>query len=768
MTNASARAKSRDWLWITCAVLVIATVHWRVMVGASVYVSDDLAREVLPIHSFAAGELAQGRLTPWCGLVGCGYPFWANCQSGAFYAPNLLFASGLPIGVSLGWLLWLHYSLAAIGMYALARRLGCSPPGGLVAGLVFAGSGFMAAHLIHYSIVCAAAFLPWWWYGVVRWHQRGDALAIGIIAASSACQLLAGHPQVWILTFVSATALSLALSGRDLRRNWRRVAGVPLLAATLGVGLAAVQLIPMLTLMRESGRSGGGHEFSTAYSLVARHLRCMIDVDRGGAQDWEYTGFVGVGTLALALLGAMRRGWTRADATLWALAIGALLMAMSAYNPLYHIVCRLPVLAGFRCWSRWLLVWSASISLLAGLGLTRLALDGGGDMLRRLRLDAAVILTIFYSQWQLLIVPGLVIICWPWLWGALPSSVAEYLINCSMMAGALMWRPRVLMAIAAPLLAAIIIHPGLRTRPHRGWLVLALGVVVALEATWFGYHYNTALPPAVMQSQYPELALADADAGRIGLSDFWALANRNVLHDVALTEVYAPLPLLRYGLLRARAGNFDDPNVAALFGARWVATPVKADVASVPGDLAGGTRHFLLRANESYRGTAWPVFRVEPTAALDLMLDTDGAATTPLLEAAFLDEPGAVDLPASEGAHGQAILAWQDGRGLGFDCETSAEGLLVIASTWYPGVSATVDGDPADVLRANVAFCAVPLPAGRHRVELIYRPHGLAAGLLVTGLSLLALVVWVAMRQRGATRCRRGRTEGNDDGRAGT
>ena len=109
-------------------------------------------------------------------------------------------------------------------------------------------------------------------------------------------------------------------------------------------------------------------------------------------------------------------------------------------------------------------------------------------------------------------------------------------------------------------------------------------------------------------------------------------------------------------------------------------------------------------------------------------------------------------LPATEGAHGRAIPAWEDGRGLGFDCETSADGLLIIASTWYPGVTATVDGEPVEVLRANVAFCATPLPAGRHRVELIYRPHGLAAGLAVTGLSLLALVVWLWTRGRGRPR----------------
>jgi len=65
-----------------------------------------------------------------------------------------------------------------------------------------------------------------------------------------------------------------------------------------------------------------------------------------------------------------------------------------------------------------------------------------------------------------------------------------------------------------------------------------------------------------------------------------------------------------------------------------------------------------------------------------------------------------------------------------------------------PGWRATLDGGAAPLLRANVAFRAVPVPAGRHEVELRYRPRSLILGLLVTavtGLSALAFAVGKAI-----------------------
>jgi uncharacterized membrane protein YfhO len=61
-----------------------------------------------------------------------------------------------------------------------------------------------------------------------------------------------------------------------------------------------------------------------------------------------------------------------------------------------------------------------------------------------------------------------------------------------------------------------------------------------------------------------------------------------------------------------------------------------------------------------------------------------------------------------------------------------------------------VDERPVAVLRANAKHMAVPLPPGRHRVELRYRSPGWRAGLWVAALSAVA-VAWLALARRPET-----------------
>jgi hypothetical protein len=71
-------------------------------------------------------------------------------------------------------------------------------------------------------------------------------------------------------------------------------------------------------------------------------------------------------------------------------------------------------------------------------------------------------------------------------------------------------------------------------------------------------------------------------------------------------------------------------------------------------------------------------------------------------------------------------------------------GYLVLSDTFYPGWQVTVDGQPAEILRANGAFRALPLDAGTHEVWFRYRPGSFVIGAVCSVTALIgALLVWI-------------------------
>ena len=75
-------------------------------------------------------------------------------------------------------------------------------------------------------------------------------------------------------------------------------------------------------------------------------------------------------------------------------------------------------------------------------------------------------------------------------------------------------------------------------------------------------------------------------------------------------------------------------------------------------------------------------------------------------------------------------------------------GYLTVADSFDRWWSVTVDGQPAELLRANGLFRAVYLAPGRHDVRFTYRPLPLYAG---AGLSILAAIA-VAVALIGVAR----------------
>jgi hypothetical protein len=115
--------------------------------------------------------------------------------------------------------------------------------------------------------------------------------------------------------------------------------------------------------------------------------------------------------------------------------------------------------------------------------------------------------------------------------------------------------------------------------------------------------------------------------------------------------------------------------------------------------------------------------------------------------------PAATPVPPAPPAFGGDVRTlWRRGDSLGFATTANAAGYVVVLDTFLPDWKATVDGVPAEVLRANVVFRAVAVPAGSHTVTLAYRPGSVVAGLSVSAAGLLIGLAFWAFRHAGLGR----------------
>ena len=74
-------------------------------------------------------------------------------------------------------------------------------------------------------------------------------------------------------------------------------------------------------------------------------------------------------------------------------------------------------------------------------------------------------------------------------------------------------------------------------------------------------------------------------------------------------------------------------------------------------------------------------------------------------------------------------------------------GYLVLSETWYPGWSATVNGQAAHIEQVDGVFRAVPVPAGAAEVQLRYWPSSWTWGLVMLAVGVVLVVIAAVIGQ---------------------
>lgn len=84
--------------------------------------------------------------------------------------------------------------------------------------------------------------------------------------------------------------------------------------------------------------------------------------------------------------------------------------------------------------------------------------------------------------------------------------------------------------------------------------------------------------------------------------------------------------------------------------------------------------------------------------------------------------------------------------GLKIATVTVRPGILVLSEPYYSERSAWLDGQPTQLLKANLAFSAVVLPPGNHTVEISYVPISLYIGAAITFATIVLIIVgWIVI-----------------------
>jgi hypothetical protein len=82
------------------------------------------------------------------------------------------------------------------------------------------------------------------------------------------------------------------------------------------------------------------------------------------------------------------------------------------------------------------------------------------------------------------------------------------------------------------------------------------------------------------------------------------------------------------------------------------------------------------------------------------------------------------------------------------EVESTQPSLVVFSQTYYHNWQAAVDGRPAPLLRANHAFQAVSIPAGRHNVRVEYKDRLFEIGAVISAVAWLGCLIGLRLLRR--------------------
>lgn len=783
------RAISAPGGWPAHLALCALLLPRAVFLGEALF-ERDLHLDWYPrVHTLVA-TVRSGFLPLWDLSIGFGQPLLGDPSAQVLY-PTTWLALLIP-----PWTLYtvfavLHLSFTAVGMTLLARAAGLRQAAAVLAGAAWMLCGPMVSLVNLWQHFAGAAWMPWVVLAVHRAVRRPGLRSVLCLGTCLGLQVLAGSGDMVLLTAALSGAWLVAAGPEPSRSNVARAAAVLALGVALAALLSAGQWLPAVDLASRSVRRELPLDHLAQRSVPPPGLvQTFVPLDGSGRLAYAPAAqralfdsnslpllgslYLGPVTLALAVAALLAPRRRRLTLSLAGVVVLAAFVALGPHSPVHGILVRfMPGATHVRYPSKVMVAVALASALLAGLGLAAIRSHAAS---RRVAGAVAVGGGLILAAGAALHGPAL---RWAVAWGLLldrPGADNDALVAAARLlagaalatlAGTALLRagrgaggPGVATVVAACLVADLLLaHHDLNATAPPMLLVARPPVLSALDlrdrARSFFYDYRiagdlserhlgraepyaVAQPPAgvdprplsaLAQRLYPVPPVAgtwDAEGSyELDLRGLQPLAQRGLTLALLQAEGTAyHSRLLRMGAVRnvvsLHERGLEDlvrgPTFHGLF-------PEPIRTWGVPGALPRAYRVGRARAIE---GPAAIQALVEPgfEPASEVILSGAGAASA-----------------TAAGGTGTVQIAELFGDRVRLETEAATPGIVVLVDAWDPGWRASIDGRATEVLRANGAFRAVAVPAGRHVVEMRYRPWPVLVGLSLSATGLVALVI---------------------------
>ena len=758
------------------------TLCWPIFTGHFLAGPDsDMYEAGYSFRAFAASYFKTYRAIPqWNPYLMGGVPYVAAGAGDIFY-PTAWLRWILPTDFAINLGFFLHIAIAGGATYGLLRSLRVSWAGAVVAGLAYELTGIVAGqvHPGHDGKLFVAALAPLLFLGVVRAVRDRQVAGFATIALSAGLSLQA-HPQASYYLLVAGGVWGLFwLFGPEgpVGSARLRIGAGAVGAVALGAGLYAIYLAPFYQYIPFSPRADAGYnsgwEHAISYALPLPELIGVVLPKIYGGVKPDYFGPNGlrlhseyIGPLAILLailgLGGPDRRWIRF--ALGTVAVLFLLVSLGGATPFYRLWYEvMPMMKKVRAAGMAFFLVALPVAVLAGFGAERLfrgtgavrrALIGGGVLAAFGLLGAVGALqTVAFD-----------IASRPGYAGFIEKAIAN--------SGVLKLDGLRLLILATVGMAAI-------TLVGRGRLKGAAAIAVVAIAV-FADLFIEARPLFTFSPGKAVTYADDEITARIRRSPLpyrvWEPAGDRLGGAGAYPRSWLmsrEIPSL-FGYHGNEISFFDElfggknvwpnqlnPALLKLFGVQYLIANQPIELPSFT-KILGPVRTAMHDSAYLYQAdTVPPYARIYRAAAK--VPDAQIAATVadprfPIERVVLFSDTATVNpaplenkLPEQD-AVAATVVEWRPGRlRIAIESAASEERYLVVSENWYLDWKATVDGQPAPVLRGQNTLLSARLAPGAREVIFEFDSPQYRRGRLISILSalgVLGLFAWPLVARR--------------------